>query len=219
MATSSSDGCSFYPNFTWDSSFCWSAGPPTEYAENVTFYTRYFNISTIGTFNSEPVTGFEEPTTSDFDRCLPGPTTCDLTYTGGSCPQSYSAVYQEAEAGVTTEYCCPSEQQTTGDERGVMEKSELPGESLPRHDIAKEAFSAPVFEMADTSGPTELGEGEKEKEDGKKDEVLHCGVVDKETAEHVQEKLLKDVVMEGSGDKKEEGELQDNAKEERIGGP
>jgi hypothetical protein len=39
----------------------------------------------------------------------------------------------------------------------MIAKPELPGESIPKHEYAKEVVGAPVWEMADTSSPAELG--------------------------------------------------------------
>jgi hypothetical protein len=47
------------------------------------------------------------------------------------------------------------------DNREAMGKSELPAESIPRHQIARELNGASVFEMADTSSPTELDESQE----------------------------------------------------------
>ncbi|KAF1958645.1 hypothetical protein CC80DRAFT_533676 [Byssothecium circinans] len=99
--------CTQDPSYTLDTSLCWSL-PASSYANKYgqTTWPRDFNIRT-GTESPTPFAYFNSATTTKFDKCRPGPRSCDHTYTGAPCPAGNTAMSVDAILGRTTEFCCP----------------------------------------------------------------------------------------------------------------
>lgn len=118
-----SKSCTFYSNFAYDSSFCRTLGPEsTIYTltwgpDVITWahYMRYLRLATPTTISTSWFGGsdsiyvsnmLDESTASDYDRCLPGPGTCDLTYWSRPCPDGYATMSEGASGASITQYCC-----------------------------------------------------------------------------------------------------------------
>ncbi|KAF2643102.1 hypothetical protein P280DRAFT_515544 [Massarina eburnea CBS 473.64] len=101
-------------------------------------------------------------------------------------------------------------------ETGTAEKPELHGESIPKHEFAKEVVGDPVFEMPDSSAPVELG--------GEEREEVH--VADNVNQENTEEEAGKNPVAgnvdqenkEADVGKLEEKEKKDDAQTVNAGG-
>jgi hypothetical protein len=46
-------------------------------------------------------------TATEIDRCLPGPTSCDMTYAGPGCLIEHLAFNGDFDPSCATTYCCP----------------------------------------------------------------------------------------------------------------
>ena len=119
-------GCDFYTKFSYDSSRCNSLEQASTVTEtsglvNILRY-RYFSF-TLSTDKVEPHTTISITVSSatEFDHCLPGPTSCQLEYYG-PCPTGYAVASRRVsvdifteesasppsivEMSITQDYCC-----------------------------------------------------------------------------------------------------------------
>ncbi|KAF2870807.1 hypothetical protein BDV95DRAFT_619756 [Massariosphaeria phaeospora] len=122
--------CTIHSDFSYDSSFCNSLGSAQTSGESAySRYTRFLSFDTITSTSSnskygvfiDSVTSRASVTPTEFDRCLPGPTSgCsqggDFGWLGPHCPQGYFAITATTVTGdlssetlrMITEHCCPS---------------------------------------------------------------------------------------------------------------
>ncbi|KAF1952688.1 hypothetical protein CC80DRAFT_507863 [Byssothecium circinans] len=99
--------CSIPDTFSFNTDFCWSLRGGSSFTVSGTTYigfSRFFPFQYDGEGNRIPLT----ETSTDFDKCLPGPSSCSLLYSGGPCPQAFSRMKRAETGTVTTEWCCPS---------------------------------------------------------------------------------------------------------------
>lgn len=113
------DNCTFYPSHTIDTSLCWQLGTPTRTeipspssnaatVQNSLYYARYFSLTSYSRSGQQlpSDTRLVTETATDFDRCLPGPTSCTLVYTDAPCPTDYVQLSRAVQGTMTWDFCC-----------------------------------------------------------------------------------------------------------------
>ncbi|KAF2728154.1 hypothetical protein EJ04DRAFT_556950 [Polyplosphaeria fusca] len=141
--------CTFYPNFYsyYETSYCNGLGTSTISVSSGTtsvYYSRYLNLNEFMTSATAYLTG----TTSDYDQCLPGPTSCGLYYFDSPCPSSYTRLSREMSSTTTIDYCCQ--------EYAYIEPS-FTNADLPQMNVSFVDLNGSVSTMVSVAdGPTPL---------------------------------------------------------------
>ncbi|KAF2729632.1 hypothetical protein EJ04DRAFT_588428 [Polyplosphaeria fusca] len=94
--------CTFYPNFQHDASYCNALGTGATSGSNTVYYSRHVNFNEYTSGATAYLTG----TSSDWNRCLPGPSSCSLNYFDSPCPSRFSLASREMLSTTTIDYCC-----------------------------------------------------------------------------------------------------------------
>ncbi|CAI6293006.1 unnamed protein product [Periconia digitata] len=123
--------CNYDPSWTFDSQACLALptdavtstsdfvlyNPRRVTPTTLTKYSRYIGLTertnptsqttlTQMGYNPDIYMNPTGPTPTQFNGCLPGPTSCSERYTGEACPTPYEEIYVEVYESMRTAYCC-----------------------------------------------------------------------------------------------------------------
>lgn len=69
------------------------------------FYSRWMVTYISGDWIGDPYEVIMTP--SSLDKCLPGPRSCLLRYSGTECPDGHTGLYTAVTTGTSSLFCCP----------------------------------------------------------------------------------------------------------------
>ncbi|PVI00706.1 hypothetical protein DM02DRAFT_385604 [Periconia macrospinosa] len=107
-STATPTDCTINPSFTFDAPHCWQI-PKSSFSigDGTTTWPRDW-IVTFAKKTGPAALQYTTASTTDYDRCLPGPRSCDLTYSEAGCPPDFMTASVSAVLSQTTAWCCPS---------------------------------------------------------------------------------------------------------------
>ncbi|KAF2120965.1 hypothetical protein BDV96DRAFT_628393 [Lophiotrema nucula] len=99
--------CTSYPDLTTDASFCSSLGPESQSLTSEIHYTRFFSLTRVSSWSDPYTSVLASSSNTQFDRCLPGPASCNSRYSSVVCPDGWDGMGPRVTKGTTSEWCCP----------------------------------------------------------------------------------------------------------------